>query len=253
MVRVLITNDDGISSPGLRLVEEAFAEFGEIWVVAPESEHSACGRSVTLNRPLRVKEINNRRFAVNGTPSDCVLLAFRRLLPSHPDIVISGLNHGHNIGEDLDYSGTVGAAAEGALQGARVSLAISADERCRPEELVWSAGVVRTLASRLLTNIPPQGTYLNVNFPRQPTTQVRWTRPAHFLGTGQVEQCEDPRGKIYYWISARPNDDHPSADTDRGALAHGIISLTLLTLVRDHYGEWARPDFSKDGFTEVRA
>jgi 5'-nucleotidase len=253
MLRVLITNDDGISSPGLRLLEEAFAGVGEVFVVAPECENSACGRSVTLHRALQVKEIDRRRFAVDGTPSDCVLLAFRRLVPDRPDIVVSGINHGNNIGEDLDYSGTVGAAAEGALQGARVSLAVSADERSQLEDLAWAAGVVRTLASRLLNNLTPKGTYVNINFPQRPTDKVRWTRPAHFLGTGQVDQFEDPQGEKYYWISARPQDNHPLADTDRGALAQGLISLTLLTLVREHHGEWAQPDFSKDGFTEVRA
>jgi 5'/3'-nucleotidase len=253
MLRVLITNDDGISSPGLRTLEEAFADVGEVWVVAPECESSACGRSVTLHRPLRVKEIAKRRFAIDGTPSDCVLLAFRRLVPERPDIVISGINRGNNIGEDLDYSGTIGAAAEGALQGARIALAASADEGIRMEDLPWAAGVVRTLTRRLLHHLTPTGTYLNVNLPRQPTTQVRWTRPAHFLGTGQVDQCDDPRGRTYYWISARPQDNHPPADTDRGALADGIISLTLLTLARTHEGEWERPDFSKDGLGEVCA
>ena len=253
MLRILITNDDGIFSPGLRLLEEAFAEVGDVWVVAPECENSACGRSVTLHRPLRVKEIHHRRFAVDGTPADCVLLAFRCLVPDRPDVVVSGINRGNNIGEDLDYSGTVGAAAEGALQGARVALAVSADERSQSEDLAWAGGVSRTLTHRLLRNLTPKGTYLNINFPRRPTTRVQWTQPAHFLGTGQVDRCEDPRGNRYYWISTRPQDTHPSADTDRGALAQGIISLTLLTLVRNHDGEWERPDFSKDGFVEVRA
>lgn len=252
MTRVLITNDDGISAPGLVVVEEAVAEIGEVWVVAPESERSACGRSVTLHRPLRVRERNKRRFSVNGTPSDCVLLAFRSLLPAPPGIVISGLNHGHNVGEDLDYSGTVGAAAEGALQGAGLSLAVSIDEHCRTDDLAWSATAVKNLVINLAANPLPKGTYLNINFPRKPTNIIRWTKPADFLGAGMVDRREDPRGKTYYWISARPNDNHLSVDTDRGALAHGMISLTLLTLARQHSGEWARPDFSKAGFIEVR-
>ncbi|HSA24281.1 MAG TPA: 5'/3'-nucleotidase SurE, partial [Myxococcota bacterium] len=125
MRRILLTNDDGIHAPGLECLAQAFAGLGEVWVVAPHVERSACGRAVTLNRPLRVQEHGPHRLAVEGTPADCVLLACRHFLGGPPDVVVSGVNQGYNIGEDLDYSGTVAAAAEAALQGVRLALAVS--------------------------------------------------------------------------------------------------------------------------------
>jgi 5'-nucleotidase len=236
MLRILLTNDDGILAPGLRAMEEHFSSWGECWVVAPQVSVSACGRAVSLHRPLRVNEHGPRRLAVDGTPSDCVLLAFRSLLPSHPDVVVSGINSGINVGEDLDYSGTVAGAAEGALQGAGLSLAVSADEKLPAGELDWVATSARALAEALWPGSRPKNTFLNVNFPAGRTQRIRWTRQGNFLGTGTVEAGLDPRGRRYYWIGDRPREEHSPADTDRGALADGCISISILTLDRSVQG-----------------
>lgn len=251
MPLILLTNDDGVFAKGLRVLEERLSALGELWVVAPHIGRSACGRSVTLHHPLRVSKLGDRRFAVEGTPSDCVLLSFRTLLPSRPDIVVAGVNSGFNVGEDLDYSGTVGAAAEGALQGARVSVAFSVDDQVDSALLAWSAEVACKLVGRLLQHSLPPGTYLNVNLPPQKTTRLRWTRQGSFLGTGKVETRVDPHGRDYYWIGRRPVEKDPAPDTDRGALEAGCISLSLLTLDRSFRGSWVPPGFSTEGLDEV--
>jgi 5'-nucleotidase len=252
MTTILLTNDDGIGSTGLHALEKAFAPIGEVWVVAPHIERSAAGRAVTLHRPLRVIEAGEQRFAVDGTPSDCVLLAFRSLLPTPPQVVVSGINQGYNVGEDLDYSGTVGAAAEGALQGARVALAVSTDRHRNGELLAFAASFAKHVAVRLLENPVPAGCYVNINLPAEPTSRFRWTRQGNWLQRGEVKVAKDPRGKTYYWIAERPDEDRPPADTDRGAIKAGIVSLSLLTLNRSHTGAWQPPGLAGEGFVEEK-
>jgi 5'-nucleotidase len=248
MQRILLTNDDGIQSQGLALLERAFAGQGEVWVVAPHVERSACGRAVTLNRPLRVHELGLRRLAVEGTPADCVLLACRHFMGGPPDLAVSGVNQGYNIGEDLDYSGTVAGAAEAALQGAGLALAVSvrfdADGNCAER----AAGFARLLATRLGRGGLPASAFLNVNLPPEPTHRVRRTRQGNPLPPGDVHLGQDPRGKTYYWIGNRPDEPSPPADTDRGALAVGCISVTLVTLERTHTGPCHLADLSLDGY-----
>ena len=250
MPRILLTNDDGILAPGLRVLEESLASWGELWVVAPQVSVSACGRGVSLHRPLRVTEHGPRRLAVDGTPSDCVLLAFRALLPAHPEVVVSGINNGINVGEDLDYSGTVAGAAEGALQGARLSLALSADEKLAPGDLEWVAATGRALAEALWPGPGLANTFFNINFPPGRTQRIRWSRQGNFLGTGTVESGLDPRGRRYYWIGDRPREKSPPADTDRGALADGCVSISLLTLDRSVRCDFRPPALRQAGFAE---
>jgi len=250
MPAILLTNDDGIQAPGLAALEKHIEDLGDLWVVAPDSERSACSRSVTLNRPLRVNQLGHQRFAVDGTPADCVLLAFRSLMPEPPDVVISGINNGLNVGEDLDYSGTVGGAAEGALQGARISLAVSVEAWRKPERLKDAASFSRLLIEKLRVVQIPADCYLNVNFPAVPTRRIRWTRQGNHLEKGAVVVADDPRGKRYYWIAERPDEIDPPEETDRGALRRGYISLSLLTLDRNWHGEWDPPHLWDDGYTE---
>ena len=253
MPLILLTNDDGISAAGLSALQTAVADLGEVWIIAPHVERSACGRAVTLDRPLRVRELAPRRLAVDGTPADCVLLAFRTLLQSPPDLVMAGINHGYNVGEDLDYSGTVAAAAEAALQGAGSSVAISVKADSDVATIERAAGFARKLAVRLLERRLPPYTYLNVNMPTEaaeaaePSDRLRWTCQGNPLAPGEVETGIDPRGKPYYWIASRPEEASPPPDTDRGALEDGCISISLLTLDRNFRGDWERPDLGRDG------
>ena len=248
MPLILLTNDDGVHAPGLHLLEAALADLGEVWTIAPQVEVSACGRAVTLNRPLRVEQIAERRLAVDGTTADCVLLGLRELLDRKPDLVVSGINNGYNIGEDLDYSGTVAGAAEGALQGVRVSLAVSVESGSDGACFERAAGFARKLAPKLLESGLPAASFLNLNLPPRSTDRLRWTRQGKPLGPGQVEVGEDPRGKPYYWIANRPDEIDPPPDTDRGALAAGCISLCLLSLDRSYRDPWTPPDMSGAGF-----
>jgi len=250
MSTILLTNDDGIQAPGLQALYEELSTLGETWVIAPHEEKSACGRSVTLSRPLRVSELSKRRLSVDGTPADCVLLAFRSILEEPPKIVVSGINHGFNVGEDLDYSGTVAAAAEAALQGAQISVAVSTDSKSDSSSLANSAKFTRALIEQLLEHPPPKGSYLNVNLPINQTKRIRWTRQGNPLGRGQVIVGNDPRGKQYYWIAERPKEDKPPADTDRGAIEDGCISLSVLTLDRNWQGDWTPPSLWSAGYSE---
>jgi 5'-nucleotidase len=203
---ILLTNDDGIQAPGLLALESALAELGaDIWVIAPHVERSACGRSVTLDRPLRIEELGDRHLAVDGTPADCVLLAFRKLLSPRPDVVISGINKGYNVGEDVDYSGTVGAAAEACLQGAALSMAVSVEAKNAAGITESAAEFTRHLISAVREHPLPPGCFLNVNVPPDHQKRLRWTRQGNPLPAGYVEAGTDPRGKMYYWIAERPD------------------------------------------------
>jgi 5'-nucleotidase len=247
---ILLTNDDGFFAPGIQALEEALAPLGELWMVAPNRERSACSRAVTLNKPLRVQEVGKRRMAVDGTPTDCVLLAFRSLLPRPPTIVVSGINAGFNVGEDLDYSGTVAAAAEGALQGAGLSIAISNSADSDEDYFKHTANFARDLISVLLEMNVPKKCYINVNCPNASTKTFRLTRQGNHLERGKVVMANDPRGKRYYWIGNRPEEDEPPGDTDRGAIREGLISVSMLTLNRSWPGSQQEFRFSIDGYEE---
>lgn len=247
MPLILLTNDDGYDAPGLQLLADAVADLGQVWMIAPHIERSACGRSVTLDRPLRVEQRGENRLAVDGTPADCVLLGLRALLPAAPELVVSGINRGYNLGEDLDYSGTVAGAAEGALQGAGASMAISVGADSPPAVFERAAAVARGLALMLVEQPLPRGCYLNVNLPADATDRVRWTRQGNPLAPGTVDRGRDPRGKPYYWIANRPDEDDPPPDTDRGAVARGVISITPMTLDRTFRASWNAPDLGRTG------
>jgi 5'-nucleotidase len=172
---VVLTNDDGIHAPGLAALEKALAELGDVYVVAPEREQSACGHALTLHRPLRALKMGERRFAVNGTPSDCANMAVLGFLPETPVLIVSGINHGANLGDDVTYSGTVSAAMEGTILGVP-SIAVSLVDG---GDFEVAGRVARLIAMRVLVGGLPGNTLLNVNVPSQPPRGIRMTRLGH--------------------------------------------------------------------------
>src|SRR3990172_6315140 len=198
---ILATNDDGVYSPGLTTLAKALREVGDVWVVAPDKEQSAVSHSLTLHRPLLVEEVMERVYAVNGTPTDCVNLAVHGLLPGRPDLVVSGINKGGNLGDDVTYSGTVSAAFEAAIMGIP-SFAVSMVAR---ENFLF--GTAADFAARLAGVVASRGmkkdTLLNVNVPNlhpERLNGVKMTRQGRRVFTGSVLERIDPRGKKYYWI-----------------------------------------------------
>jgi 5'-nucleotidase len=226
MAVLLVTNDDGVHAPGLAALAEALAELGEVWVVAPEREQSACGHALTLHRPLRAQPAGERRFAVNGTPSDCVNLAVLGFLPERPVLVASGINHGSNLGDDVTYSGTVSAAMEGTLLGVP-SIAVSLAEG---GDLADAARVARLIATRVLVGGLPPKTLLNVNVPPTAPAGIRFTRLGHRVYSGKVVEQVDPRGRTHYWIGGGAPTWEDLESTDMGAVHEGHVAVTPLHL-----------------------
>jgi 5'-nucleotidase len=236
-MRILITNDDGIHATGLRVLERIALTFSDdVWVVAPETDQSGKAHSVSLSDPLRSRKISDRRFAVRGTPTDCVIMAVRRLLDRPPTLVLSGVNRGSNVADDVTYSGTIAAAMEGTLLGIP-SIALS-------QAYAWSDGATVPWATteahapailhRLLDAGVPPGLLVNINFPAcaaEAVTGVRVTRQGSRNDASvEVDARIDGRGNPYYWISYRPQATEPVAGTDLDALAKGAISVTPLRL-----------------------
>ena len=235
---VVLTNDDGVHAPGLAALEKALAELGEVYVVAPEREQSACGHALTLHRPLRPHRLGERRFAVNGTPSDCVNLGILGLLPERPVLVASGINHGSNLGEDVTYSGTVSAAMEGTLLGVP-SMAVSQAEG-ETAGFETAGRVAELVAARLLVEGLPAKTLLNVNVPRGEVSGIRMTRLGHRIYREKVIQEVDPRGRPYYWIGAGPPEWREDEASDIAAVHAGLASVTPLHLDLTHFGALGR-------------
>jgi 5'-nucleotidase len=235
---ILVTNDDGIHAQGLQALVDALEELGEVHVIAPDREQSAVGHALTLHRPLRVERIAERRFAVNGTPSDCVNLGVLGVLPEAPALVVSGINHGANLGDDVTYSGTVSAAMEGTLLGVP-SMAVS---QVDPDGGGFEAAaeVARLVAARLLVEGLPAKTFLNVNVPRGPLAGVRVTRLGHRVYREKVVQEVDPRGRSYYWIGAGPPVWEEDEGSDIAAIYGGFATITPLHLDLTHYGALGR-------------
>jgi 5'-nucleotidase len=235
---ILVTNDDGIHAPGLAALAEALAALGEVHVVAPDREQSAVGHALTLHRPLRVERIGERKFSVNGTPSDCVNLAVLGLLPEAPVLVASGVNHGSNLGDDVTYSGTVSAAMEGTLLGVPSMAVSQADPDA--EGFDGAATVARAVAMRLLVEGLPAKTLLNVNVPRGAIKGVRLTRLGHRVYREKVIREVDPRGRPYYWIGAGPPEWAEDSGADIAAVHDGFASVTPLHLDLTHHGALGR-------------
>lgn len=247
MKRILVTNDDGVFSEGIKLLAEALREIAEVIVVAPDREQSASGHSLTLNRPLRMQQLEENVFSVDGTPTDCVNLAVLWLMEKEPpDLVVSGINFGVNMGDDVTYSGTVSATFEGTLLGIP-SVAFS-QEVGKPFSFGSAADFARRLVELLFTHELPKDLLLNVNIPAGEVTGVSLTKLGHRVYRQSVVEKTDPRGRRYFWIAGTPEWESRSG-TDYDALSQGRISVTPLHLdLTDYRGlesyAWLRKDLS---------
>lgn len=233
---ILVTNDDGIRTEGLQVLTRALADLGRIIVVAPELEQSASSHAITLDKPLRINEYGADRFGVTGTPTDCVLLAVRGILDRRPDLLVSGINKGPNMGEDVFYSGTVAAAIEGSIL-AIPSIALSmASWDTVPLEA--AADVSHYLAAEMLKHQMSEGSLWNVNIPPLPREELRGIRITRFgsrVYNDVIIKKKDPRGKDYFWIGGGDPGWDAGKDTDFTAVTGGYISVTPLRLdMTDH-------------------
>lgn len=226
---VLLSNDDGYRAPGLSLLREELAKFADVVVCAPASQQSAASHALTLHRPLRLKDRGSSVFSVDGTPADCVYVAFhaeQRVLPRRPDLVVSGLNHGVNLGDDVFYSGTVAAAREGALKCV-ASLAVSAaHDADMPAAAAFSARIAEAVVDAALG----EAVLLNVNFPAGSSWAARGTRLGTRRYLSSIEFRHDPRGQEYLWISGRGVQHDSREDSDTQAFDAGDVGITPLIL-----------------------
>ncbi len=226
---ILVTNDDGIQAPELAILVEALAGVGDIEVYAPDRQQSAVGHGVSLHRPLRATRLRPGWHMVDGTPTDCVMLAVRDLLGRRPDLVVSGINPGANLGDDVTYSGTVAGAYEGMMLGLP-SFAVS-DVSYQPKHLETAARFAANLARRLLEQVLPENTVLNVNVPDVPYQAlqgVKVTRMGRRDYKDEIITREDPRGGTYYWIGGAEPSHVPAPGTDFEAIEGGFVSITPL-------------------------
>ena len=227
MPRILVTNDDGVHSEGIKALADALKSLGEITVVAPIQEASAIGHALTLRRPLRIDTIGPNVFAVDGTPTDCVNLAITHVLKGKPDLIVSGINKGWNLGDDVTYSGTVSGALEGALLEIP-SVAVST-QRVKDEcEFGPSATAAATVAQAVLERGMPKFTLLNINVPMGATKGFRVTVQAKRNHVTVVDARTDPRHREYYWIEEGQNEWEPHDRSDYQAVRDGYISITPL-------------------------
>ncbi len=236
--RILVSNDDGIHAPGLKVLERVARSLSkDVWVIAPEAEQSGASHGLTLRRPLPIHKIGPRRFAVGGTPSDCVLMAVKHIIMDRPpDLVISGVNRGANLGEDVFYSGTVAAAREAALLGLP---AIAFSQVRRGEALHWKTAekFAPAIIRRLYNGSWPKSILMNVNFPPVPPEQVIGVKVApqgRRLEHTQVKLAKDPYGRDVIWIGDFPTDDPQDPNTDLGAILENMVSVTPLECDSTH-------------------
>lgn len=226
-MRILVTNDDGIFSEGLAALAEALESVGEVTVVAPASEQSASAHSLTLTRPLRVRQHAVRQYSVDGTPTDCVTLALTKLLADQlPQIVVSGINYGANLGDDVTYSGTVAGALEASVFGLP-GIAFSLVTRSR-FDFSHAAVFAADLTRRVLATGLPEGTILNVNIPPGPISGSRLTHQGIKIARSEIVEGVDPRGRPYFWIGEQQSSWKEDAGSDYAAVAAQIVSITPL-------------------------
>jgi 5'-nucleotidase len=227
MPKILVTNDDGIHSAGIIALAEALECLGEVIVVAPAHEMSAASHSLTLTRPLRIDKIDDHHYSVDGTPTDCITLAMSHLLKDElPNLVVSGINKGANLGDDVTYSGTVAGALEAAIYGLP-GIAMSLVQRVN-FDFQHAAQFAVEVARRVLGDGLPQGTLLNVNVPPGPVRGVRVTRQGSKIIKPNVIEGTDPRQRKYYWIGEESLTWNEEKGTDYEAVRHGMVSITPL-------------------------
>jgi len=236
MTKILVTNDDGIASPGLHALARAMRPLGQVWVVAPDRERTAAAHALTLHKPLRITRVDTRVFSVNGTPTDCVNLALKKLLRGAPALVVSGINRGVNLGDDVTYSGTVSAALEGTIMGIP-SIAVSQEvgKIFRHEvAAIYAARVARAVLKYGL----PEETLLNVNVPDRPQAKiagVRVTALSRRRFDEPIIEKTDPHGRKYYWIAGTRVSWSRQKDSDHEMLRRGFVTLTPIHLDVTHH------------------
>jgi len=236
-MQIMVTNDDGIQAPGIVALAQALRELGEVTVVAPDRERSAAGHSLTLHSPLRVFELREGFYAVDGTPTDCVNMGIHSLLPFRPDLVVSGINHGPNLGDDITYSGTVAAAMEATLMGIP-AMAVSLASFDHGGHFPAAAAVAVRVARQVLANGLPADTFLNINVPDCPEAEMNptlVTRQGKRSFVGKIVDKTDPRGRKYYWIGSAEPDFNDEEGTDFYALNRRHVSVTPLHLDLTNY------------------
>jgi 5'-nucleotidase len=242
-MRILLTNDDGVNAGGLQVLERIAARFSDdVWIVAPTEEQSGAGHSLTLTRPVRLRKLGERRFCVTGTPTDAVMMGLAHILrEARPDLLLSGVNRGANLGEDVTYSGTCSAAMEGALAGIpSIALSQAYAKEGMGDTVPFAAAEAwaeRVLAPLLAAPMPPR-TLVNVNFPALPPDAVKGIRVCRqgFRDYGRLNivQRTDPRGYDYFWFGLGPMIQTPGHETDLEAIADGYVAVTPLHLDLTH-------------------
>ena len=230
----LVTNDDGVLAPGIKALCAALAALGTVHVVAPDREVSACAQSLTLKHPLRVEQVEERIHAVDGTPADCVNLAIAKLLPRRPDLIVSGINRGANLGEDVFYSGTVGGAREGTFFGVP-SIALSLAVRSADLDFGHAADFAARLAAMVLEKGLPERTLLNVNVPAGEPRGAAITVQGRREHEGTILEGLDPRRRTYYWIEEGVDTWLRDDMSDIHAVQQGLISITPLQTDTTHH------------------
>ena len=246
MHNILLTNDDGIQAAGLRALAAELQGFANVSVVAPSREQSGAAQSLTLRQPIVCHQVAEREWAVDGTPADALIVALHKLLPERPDLVISGINFGANLGENVYYSGTVGAAREAALHHIP-ALAMSLCSKSPAVTFGAAARVARLTAELMLNQGLPDQVLLNVNVPEPWRGGVKFTRQSKKITRNQLSEGKDPRGRTYYWLFEQKIDKDVEPDTDYAAIFAGDVSVTPLHLDPTHtdslnrLSPWAKP------------
>ncbi len=245
---VLCSNDDGVDAPHLEGLARRIEAFADVIVVAPERQRSAASHAITLHKPLRLKEVRPRRFALSGTPVDCVYLGVLKLCDRKPAVGVSGVNDGYNLGSDVFYSGTVAAAVEGALRGA-AGIACSVAPRAAHADraLDFAAAVVRAAIEEPI----PAGTVLNVNMPGTGTELYEWTMLGRREYADDVVERRDPHGRPYYWVGGGPTGHEHVEGTDCVAISRGHNSITPMHLDLTDRPRLAQPPWTVEGFRVV--
>jgi len=246
-MRILVTNDDGIEAPGLVALEAIAAELSDdVWVIAPAEEQSGAGHSLTLSAPIRLRKLGDKRYAVRGTPTDCVMMAVGQIMKDHrPDLLLSGVNRGGNLAEDVTYSGTVSAAMEGCLAGIRsIALSQAMQDYTAGSEVFDAARAMGPDIIRRLASVDwPTGVLMNVNFPALAAADVRGVRVAEQglrdYGHIAIDARVDPRGFPYYWFGYGREVAEPGHETDLKAIREGCVSVTPLHLDLTHHATMA--------------
>jgi len=227
MVRILVTNDDGYRSDGIHALAHALREVGDVTIVAPTTEASAIGHALTLRHVLRLEPAGDRVFAVDGTPTDCVNVAVTHVFKMLPDLVVSGINKGWNLGDDVTYSGTVAGALEAALLGIP-SIAVSIRQTRGDYDFSHAARAAATFAEAILRRPLPPRTFLNINVPKGQPKGYRVTVQARRNHVTSVSERHDPKGRPYYWIEEVQNEWEPHDRSDYQAVRDGYVSITPL-------------------------